>query len=110
MKIKREGDNWSWINFKYEHLGTFCFVCGILGHSERDCNIVYRNTDKVIEKAYGVWLRAPSKNAAKMNTGAKWLRNHKDINNPWMQMNRQLGFVGCYAVDAVGHGGGVALI
>ncbi|WOG99649.1 hypothetical protein DCAR_0519003 [Daucus carota subsp. sativus] len=27
-----------------------------------------------------------------------------------MQMNRQLCFVGCYAVDAVGHGGGVALL
>lgn len=56
MKIKREGDNWSWINFKYERLGTFCFVCGILGHSERDCNIVYTNPDKTVDKAYGVWL------------------------------------------------------
>lgn len=82
MKLKRDGGNWSWINFKYERLGTFCFVCGILGHSERDCNIVYANSDKVVEKAYGSWLRAPSRNV-KNNTGSRWLRTAGDGENPW---------------------------
>lgn len=36
MKLKREGNNWNWINFKYKKLSMFCFVCGLLGHSERD--------------------------------------------------------------------------
>lgn len=53
IKIKRESDSWSWLNLKYEQLGTFCFVCGIIGHSEGDCNIVYANPEKVVEKAYG---------------------------------------------------------
>lgn len=48
MKIKR-GGVWSWLNFKYERMGTFCFVCGIIGHTERDCSIVYDNPDKEIE-------------------------------------------------------------
>lgn len=74
---------------KYERLGTFCFVFGILGHSERDCNIVYNNPDKVIDKAYVVWLRAPSKNAAKVNAGAKWLRNMNDANSSWAKVNKQ---------------------
>lgn len=74
MKIKREGGDWVWINFKYECLGNFCFVCGILGHVERDCNLVYANPDKQMEKAYGTWLRALNRNA-KNNTGARWLRN-----------------------------------
>ncbi|XP_074352060.1 uncharacterized protein At4g02000-like [Apium graveolens] len=74
LKIKREGDNWSWLNFKYERLGIFCFVCGIIGHSERECNVVYANPDKVIEKTYGTWLRAPSRNV-KNNRGSRWLRN-----------------------------------
>lgn len=78
MKVKREGGAWSWINFKYERISTFCFVCGLLGHSERDCGIVYDNPEKEIERAYGVWLRAPTKNAKNQNIGAKWLRNGVD--------------------------------
>lgn len=74
LKIKREGDSWCWLNFKYERLGMFCFVCGIIGHTERDCNVVYANPEKMIEKAYGVWLRAPNK-GAKSNPGARWLMN-----------------------------------
>lgn len=89
LKIKREGDSWNWVNFKYEQLGTFCFVCGILGHSERDCNIIYENPDKVVDKAYGVWLRAPSKNATKSNAGARWLRTTSDGRSSWMKMNNK---------------------
>ncbi|XP_074337514.1 uncharacterized protein LOC141674712 [Apium graveolens] len=75
MKIKREGGGWNWVNFKYERLSLFCFVCGILGHSERDCSVVYAHPDKVVEKAYGTWLRAPMKGGKQHNLGAKWLRN-----------------------------------
>lgn len=100
LKIKREGDSWNWINFKYERLGTFCFVCGILGHSERDCNIIYENPDKVIDKAYGVWLRAPSKNTAKLNTGARWLRNTSDGSSSWTAMDNR------GSMSTAGHGGG----
>ncbi|KAL8127393.1 hypothetical protein AgCh_014346 [Apium graveolens] len=83
MKIKREGGAWSWVNFKYERLSTFCFVCGILGHSERDCVVTYANPDKVIDKAYGVWLRAPMGNMKNQNIGSRWLRNGDDMSQGW---------------------------
>lgn len=82
MKIKREGDSWSWLNLKYERLGTFCFVCGIIGHSERECHVVYANPGKPIEKAYGTWLRASSRNV-RNNTGSRWLRNTTKGDNRW---------------------------
>lgn len=70
MKLKRDVNNWNWINFKYERLSSFCFVCGIIGHSERECSVVYANPDKLVERAYGVWLRAPSRNS-KAGAGAR---------------------------------------
>lgn len=65
----------SWVNFKYERLSTFCFVCGLMGHSDRDCNLVYANPEMDIPRAYGVWLRAPNRNTGNQNSGAKWLRS-----------------------------------
>ena len=62
------------MNFMYERLSTFCFVCGVLGHFERDCTMVYENPDKEVEKAYDSWMWAPTRNS-QVNTGARWLRN-----------------------------------
>lgn len=83
MRIKRDGGDWSWISFKYERLSTFCFVCGMLGHLERDCGIVYAHPDKEITRAYGVWLRAPTRNMKNQNLGAKWLRNGPVERKTW---------------------------
>lgn len=35
MKIKTVGGEWFWVTFKYEHISTFCFICGMLGHAEK---------------------------------------------------------------------------
>lgn len=88
MKIKLEGNSSSWINFKYEKLGTFCFVCGIIGHSERNCAIVYANPDKQIDKAYGTWLRAQSR-GAKPNVGSRWIRNTGGGEGTWSNQKHQ---------------------
>lgn len=83
MKVKREGDAWGWINFKYERLSTFCFVCGLMGHSERECAIVYANPEKTVERAFGTWLRAPPRNTRNQNIGARWPRNAADTEHGW---------------------------
>lgn len=87
MRIKREGGNWSWINFKYERLSMFCFVCGLMGHSERECGILYANPETEIPRAYGVWLRAPTKNSQNQNVGSKWLQNGMEQGLPWKKEN-----------------------
>ena len=52
------------IDFKYERLPFFCFHCGILGHSEKDCNHV---SEDLIEKGYGwgLWIKASPRKGRK---------------------------------------------
>lgn len=52
--------------------GWECFICGILGHVERECSVVYVNPDKEIRKTYGLWLRALNRNV-RNNVVARWL-------------------------------------
>lgn len=89
MKIKREGGVWNWVNFKYERLSLFCFVCGRMGHSDRDCEVVYVNPNKEIDRAYGVWLRAPGKNVKNQVQASRWLRNGRDGGQAWGLHERQ---------------------
>ena len=63
MKIKKGGD-WFWIKLKYERLSTFCFICGILGHPDRTCPLLYVNPTVVFDKSYGVTLHAPNRRVA----------------------------------------------
>ncbi|XP_063940510.1 uncharacterized protein LOC135149254 [Daucus carota subsp. sativus] len=74
MKIKMAGDAWFWINFKYENVPSFCFICGIVGHSERFCSQLFEKAESEIVKPYGEWMRAPLRRQVKP-IGAKWLRN-----------------------------------
>lgn len=73
MKIRKAGDGWEWIMFKYENVPTFCFICGLLGHSEKYCSILFEKPEDEIIKPYGVWMRAPLRRPTKL-IGAKWLR------------------------------------
>lgn len=35
MKLGRSGDQWCWVNFMYEGVSTFCFICGLVSHGEK---------------------------------------------------------------------------
>lgn len=58
-KLKLD-DEVSWVEFKYEMLPTFCYYCGIIGHSEKVCDQKLDDSrkDMVSEGEYGEWLRA----------------------------------------------------
>ncbi|XP_021736509.1 uncharacterized protein LOC110703057 [Chenopodium quinoa] len=45
------------IEFKYERLPYFCFACGIIGHSEKDCTLVSEE-DRAKKLGWRLFLRA----------------------------------------------------
>lgn len=74
MKIRKAGGEWIWITFKYENVPTFCFICGLVGHSEKFCNKLFDTPEEDIVKPYGVWMRALIRKQTKL-VGSRWLRN-----------------------------------
>lgn len=62
------------MNFKYEVIPTFCFICRLIGHGEKFCYRIFETPLEDIENPYGAWLRADPRQKAH-NMGAKWLRN-----------------------------------
>jgi hypothetical protein len=38
-KVMDKEGKWCTVKFKYEKLGIFCFVCGIMGHAENKCEV-----------------------------------------------------------------------
>ncbi|KAK1393649.1 hypothetical protein POM88_012705 [Heracleum sosnowskyi] len=74
MKLRKSEKEWCWVNFKYEAIPTFCFICGLIGHGDRFCDLLFDTPLDQIERPYGAWLRAePRRKTHTM--GTKWLRN-----------------------------------
>lgn len=44
-----------WYRFEYEFLPNFCFICGRLGHLDRECG---HNLKKGEEAQFGAWMKA----------------------------------------------------
>jgi hypothetical protein len=59
-KIRLEKGKELWISFKYERLPNFCYWCGHVSHSDKDCPYWLRNKDslRIEEQQFGQWLRA----------------------------------------------------
>ena len=58
-KITVEGGECRWVNFKYKRLPNFCYQCGLLNHTLKDCpeNGEENNRTEREELQYGAWLR-----------------------------------------------------
>lgn len=72
MKIKRQGGDCVWVDFKYERLPNFCFLCGLLGHTDRYCQLQFEMNTHEAEKPYGTWLRASGRRS-QPSLGQRWL-------------------------------------
>ncbi|XP_074346159.1 uncharacterized protein LOC141684922 [Apium graveolens] len=65
------------VTCKYEKLGDFCFICGLLTHTERFCNKKLETADGGITREWGKWVRAPPRRMTG-NSISKWLRAEGD--------------------------------
>lgn len=72
MKLRLRDVAFQWVSFKYERLNTFCFCCGLIGHSDRFCRKVYEEGVEPKDYLYGVWMRVGIRRPPKP-VGAKWL-------------------------------------
>lgn len=78
MKIRKSGNEWSWITFKYENIPTFCFICGIIGHSDKFCSKLFDTPENAIIRPYGAWMRAQLRKQNNL-VGSRWLRNGEEF-------------------------------
>ncbi|XP_065877908.1 uncharacterized protein [Euphorbia lathyris] len=78
-RIKRSVFEFSFLQFKYERLCNFCFLCGVLGHTERFCDNLFIEDTRGLKREWGIWLVAQARRGGAGQT-SRWLRepNLKD--------------------------------
>lgn len=73
MKLRKNAETWCWVNFKYEGVPALCFICRMVGHSDKYCAKLFDTPAEEIGKPYGPWLRADPRRRSH-TIGCKWLR------------------------------------
>lgn len=76
-KITRRDGSAFVVLCKYERLGEFCFVCGMLTHTERFCRKNLESKEEYVTRDWGSWLWAPPRRMG-MQGKSKWLREEDD--------------------------------
>lgn len=82
MKIATR-DSWKWVKIKYERLPNFCYACGAIGHTQKECDKVEEEGLDSITNQYGPWMRAsPLKEKPRMSKKEteyekEWLRKRQ---------------------------------
>nr|GLL21180.1 uncharacterized protein LOC109174453 [Ipomoea trifida] len=78
MKLKKNNGTWAVIDFRYERLPTFCFLCGVIGHGDRYCPKFVNGYDCNLEKPFGARMRAGSRHTAP-TSGQRWVAPETDV-------------------------------
>ncbi|KAK2423100.1 zinc knuckle (CCHC-type) family protein [Trifolium repens] len=75
-KVKDKAGNWCKVDFRYEKLGIFCYVCGIMGHTENKCEIRYAMEQDDGSREWSADIRAePRRQGGRLVSS--WLREER---------------------------------
>nr|GMC57863.1 uncharacterized protein LOC109192285 [Ipomoea batatas] len=72
MKIKPSKGEAFYVDFKYERFPTFCFLCGLIGHSEIFCSMQFEGVTKETVRPFSVELRDAGRRT-QPHRGQRWL-------------------------------------
>ncbi|XP_060965486.1 uncharacterized protein LOC133034418 [Cannabis sativa] len=86
MKLRKTGSEWFWANFKYEYVPTFCFICGIIGHTERFCPKLFSTLPIGSPSRMVPSFVLPRRRNYQI--GSRWLRDGKGKETPFFPMTR----------------------
>jgi hypothetical protein len=64
------------VKFKYEKLGIFCFVCGVMGHAENKCEVRYSMEHDDGVREWSAEIRADTRRQGGRLV-SRWLREEK---------------------------------
>jgi 14-3-3 protein epsilon len=76
-KVRDKQGAWCTVNFKYEKLGIFCFVCGIMGHAENKCEVRFAMENDDGRREWSGELRADHRRGGGKQT-SRWLREERN--------------------------------
>jgi hypothetical protein len=77
-KVMNKGGEWCTVKFKYEKLGIFCFICGVMGHAESRCEVRYAMEHDDGRREWSAEIRAePRRQGGRQ--GSRWLREEGGV-------------------------------
>ncbi|PNY16121.1 hypothetical protein L195_g012831, partial [Trifolium pratense] len=75
-KVMNKEGKWCTVKFKYEKLGTFCFVCGVMGHAENRCEVRFSMEQDDGVREWSSEIRADTRRQGG-RVSSRWLREEK---------------------------------
>jgi hypothetical protein len=72
-KMQDKAGKWCTVKFKYEKLGIFCFVCGVMGHAENKCEVRFSMEQDNGVREWSTEIRADNRRQGG-RIASRWLR------------------------------------
>ena len=73
-QVRIKDDSFTTIKFKYEKLGIFCYLCGLLGHTDKSCPRLFEMEEDDGVRGWGEFFRPIDRRMGTATTNV-WLQD-----------------------------------